>query len=237
MFRIFSTRCYQFLSGNYNILLFCLVFLFIFRPYDRSSIYLGVWKFLLTGTILSAIFNCKHSPKVKLFEVALAIPTVLFCWWDLWKDQPWLLMSTTILSIAFTFVCTASIIYDVLIKSKVTFETLKGVICAYFLVAIGFAYLFWVIEYCVPDTFSIRNQYLSVFNYVDYMSEMFYFSFVTLLTIGFGDIVATKDVGQTAVVMEGIIGQFYVAILVARLVSIYSLSSQMSLLNPLKDKE
>lgn len=206
----------------------------MFRPYDRSSIYLGVWKFLLTGTILSAIFNCKHPPKVKMFEVTLAIPTVLFCWWDLWRDQPWLLMSTTILSIVFTFVCTASIIYDVLLKSNVTFETLKGVICAYFLVAIGFAYLFWFIEYWVPGTFSIRSEFLSVFDYADYMSEMFYFSFITLLTIGFGDIVATKDVGQTAVVMEGIIGQFYVAILVARLVSVYSLSAQMKIMNSLQ---
>ena len=44
-----------------------------------------------------------------------------------------------------------------------------------------------------------------------FLSDMFYFSFITLLTIGYEDIVPIIDVSQTAVVMEGIIGQFYVA--------------------------
>ncbi len=59
---------------------------------------------------------------------------------------------------------------------------------------------------------------------------MLYFSFVTLLTIGYGDITAVKDTAQTAVIMEGIIGQFYIAILVARIVSIYSFFSDKKLI-------
>jgi hypothetical protein len=55
---------------------------------------------------------------------------------------------------------------------------------------------------------------------------MLYFSFVTLLTIGFGDIVAVKDPSQTACVLEGLIGQFYIAILVSKIVAIYALRSK-----------
>jgi hypothetical protein len=66
---------------------------------------------------------------------------------------------------------------------------------------------------------------------------MLYFSFVTLLTIGYGDIIPVNDIAQTAVVFEGMIGQFYVAILVARLVSLYSLSDQLRILQMTNEKK
>ena len=54
--------------------------------------------------------------------------------------------------------------------------------------------------------------------------ESFYFSFVTLTTIGFGDIAPVSRVARMLAVMEAIAGMFYVAVLVARLVSIHSTS-------------
>ncbi len=57
-----------------------------------------------------------------------------------------------------------------------------------------------------------------------------YFSFVTLLTIGYGDITPLQAISQTFVILEGIIGQFYIAILVARIVSVYSLMQDKELL-------
>lgn len=237
MHTILSSKYFKFFRGNYNLLLFCLSFLFIFRPHEKTSFYLGGWKFFLTGTILSAIFSCKHSKKVKTAEICLAIPTVLLCWIDLWWAHPLLLVINTALSVLFTLLCATSIIHDVLEQSKVSFETLKGAISAYFLVAIGFAYLFWLIEFLTPGTFSINQKTIPALQYAEYVSEMLYFSFITLLTIGYGDIVPTKDAGQTAVVIEGIIGQFYVAILVARLVALYSLTSQLEFLKKMHKKK
>ncbi len=228
---------YSFFKGHYNLLLACLLVLFTFRPYDRGDFYLGLWKLLLTGTILAAIFNCKHSRKIKIAETCIAIPAVLLCWWDLYSNQPWSLIATSLLSVLFSFLCTISIITDVLTKAKVNFETLKGVICAFFLVAIGFAYLYWLIEYVVPGSFLSRGETYSIMAYAETISDLLYFSFITLLTVGFGDIIAVKDTAQTAVVFEGMIGQFYVAILVARLVSLYSLSDQLRILQSVSKKK
>ncbi len=52
--------------------------------------------------------------------------------------------------------------------------------------------------------------------------EAFYFSFVTLSTIGYGDIAPLTRVAKMLCIMEAVTGMFYVAVLVARLVSIYS---------------
>jgi voltage-gated potassium channel Kch len=49
-----------------------------------------------------------------------------------------------------------------------------------------------------------------------------YFSFVTLATLGYGDVVPASDVTRGFVVLEAVIGQFYLAVAVARLVSLYS---------------
>jgi hypothetical protein len=49
-----------------------------------------------------------------------------------------------------------------------------------------------------------------------------YFSFVTLATLGYGDVVPASDVTRGLVVLEAVIGQFYLAVVIARLVSLYS---------------
>ncbi|HEY4255275.1 MAG TPA: potassium channel family protein, partial [Chlamydiales bacterium] len=103
-------------------------------------------------------------------------------------------------------------------------------------IAFLFAYVYYLIEFLVPETFHLANSSLSVFSYALYISQMLYFSFVTLLTIGYGDIVAAKGAGQTAAVLEGIIGQFYVAILVARLVSVYTFYGDKKILREFEEK-
>ncbi len=208
-----------FCKTYYNLLLICLILIFIFRPFNASITYLGIWKVLLTGTILAAVFNCKRSRINKIVEVVVAFPAILFCWLDIFFPLSWVSVTGIIFNVLFTLIATMTIIHDVLVRSRVTAETLKGVICAYFLVAVAFAYIFWLIEYFDPGSFFISPPHPQFDYYTQYLSELIYFSFVTLLTIGYGDIVAIKQIGQTAVILEGIIGQFYIAILVAGLIS------------------
>ncbi len=218
------------ISGNYNLLLIFLVLIFIFRPFAPSAFYLGIWKIFLTATLMSAIFNCDHTKLVKRTVSYLAIPSLVLTWLDLFFKQELIVLSFAFFTILFIVVCTASILYDVLVRARVTVEALRGVICAYFLVAFMFSYIYFLIEYVTPGSFLLSGKIVSVFPHPYYLAQMLYFSFVTLLTIGFGDIVAVKDVAQTACVLEGIVGQFYIAILVSRMVAVYSLHSDKQLI-------
>lgn len=231
-------RIQKFCSGYYNLLLLFTILLFVFRPYDRSEVYIGIWKLCLAGTILSSIFNCHHKRFVKWIASCLAVPSVIFSWLNLAHPSEFTFVTNAICTILFMFTCVGSILYDVVLRAHVTLETLRGVICAYFMVAFAFAFVYYMLEYLVPGTFKFGYGEVSILSFTSFISEMFYFSFVTLLTIGYGDIVAVKDVGQTATVLEGVIGQFYVAILVARLVSVYSFYSDKRLIRALeRDKE
>ncbi|WP_420422597.1 potassium channel family protein [Simkania sp.] len=222
LIKFYTSKTFRAVSGYFSQLLLSLVLLFVFRPYDRGFIYLTVWQFLFVIVFLSAIFNCKHSRKVKVAASCFAIPAVLFHFFHLFFPSPPFAIFSLSLVIIFTFITTTSIIKQVVLNARVRLETLKGVVCAYFMVAFGFSFIYYLLDLVAPGTFHADFFNAEMVSHSRYLSEMMYYSFVTLLTIGYGDIIAVKDVGQTFTILEGIIGQFYIAILVSRLVAVYS---------------
>jgi voltage-gated potassium channel len=221
---------YRLNKGYYNFLLFFLIALFITRPYDMAAEYIALWKLFFTCVFFSAIFNVKHDRRVKLATIILAIPTLIFSWLELYHSSEWFFIPNVLFTLTFLGICTSSILFDVILHAKVTLETLRGVVCAYFMIAFFFAYIYYTIEYIVPGSFHLIARDVSFSTFSRNFSEMMYFSFVTLLTIGYGDITPLLNLSQTAVVLEGIIGQFYVAILVARIVSVYSFFAEKEIL-------
>lgn len=218
----FFSICIQALNGYFTQLLFSLILLFVFRPYERGHLYMVIWQFFLVVVFISAIFNCDHSKKIKIISACLAIPALILQWVDLYFQSRPLGMTFIFLTILFIFITTASIIKKVVINARVRLETLRGVVCAYFMVAFGFAFTYLFIDLWMPGSFHFYNLDPALISHSHYLSEMMYFSFVTLLGIGYGDITAVKDIAQTSAILEGIIGQFYIAILVSRLVAVYS---------------
>ena len=210
-------------SGYFSQLLISLILLFILRPYDRGSLYLSIWQVLFFGVFLSAIFNCNHSRRIKVITSCFALPAVVLEWILVFYPLRLLTILFLFLTLCFIAVATYSIIARVVIDARVKLETLRGVICAYFMLAFGFAFAYFLIEILVPGSFHFSFYEIPPLEtHGHFLSEMMYFSFVTLLCIGYGDIIAVKDVSQTLTILEGIMGQFYIAILVARLVAVYS---------------
>lgn len=220
--KLYTTKAFRALSGYFCQLLLSLILLFMFRPYDRGLVYTSIWQLLFVVVFLSAIFNCNHSRKVKIAASFFGIPALVFHFVHLFTPNMTFVILFLACVIIFTFITTASIIKRVVLNARVRLETLRGVVCAYFMVAFGFSFIFYLIDVLNPGTFHADFFNTEMASHARYLSEMMYFSFVTLLCIGYGDIIAVKDIGQTFTILEGIIGQFYIAILVSRLVSVYS---------------
>ena len=221
---------HRFFTGYYTILLVSLVLLFILRPYDRGGTYLAVWKGCLTVAFFSAVFNCKHQKHIRILSLILGIPTFVLTWVNLYDRNELLLIINAVFTVLFITCAAASILYDVILRAKVTLETLRGVICAYFMIAFAFAYMYYLIEFILPGTIHFEGRDVSIHVFNHFLSEMLYFSFVTLLSIGYGDIVPVSSIAQSFSIIEGVIGHFYVAILVARLVAVYSMREEKHLL-------
>jgi hypothetical protein len=96
-------------------------------------------------------------------------------------------------------------------------EHLYAALSAYLLAGIFFGVLFGVLEKISPDMFAFTGHFTQ--------ASAIYFSFVTLATLGYGDISPRGDIARGLAVLEGVGGQLFLAVLVARLVSLYSKSA------------
>ena len=104
-------------------------------------------------------------------------------------------------------------------QTRVTGDTLWGAINVYLLFGMMFAFLYSAVLALHPGAFTggiLDNNSLEV------TQSMVYYSFVTMTTLGYGDITPKIQVAATLAYVQALIGQLYVAILIARLVSMYS---------------
>ena len=99
----------------------------------------------------------------------------------------------------------------------VTLNRITGSICVYMMVAHIFALLNLLIERVFPGSFTN----LSATTLTEQLTEFLYYSYATLNTLGYGDISPVGSLARIAAILESTIGVFYLAILVASLVTMY----------------
>jgi hypothetical protein len=114
---------------------------------------------------------------------------------------------------------------SVLRQKEVTGETISMSISVYLLLGLNWALLYGVIFELQPGAFRFDDSSPVAAggpsDVLHRMPSFIYFSLITLTTIGYGDIVPVSRQARYAALAEGITGQFYLAILVARLVGLY----------------
>lgn len=97
-------------------------------------------------------------------------------------------------------------------RTSVTADMIAVAICAYLLIGLAWLSLYSAAHNLSPEAFGDEPQS---------SSDLFYFSFVTLTTLGYGDISPKLPVVRSLAIVEAIIGQMYVAVVIARLVATY----------------
>jgi len=108
---------------------------------------------------------------------------------------------------------------------RVTAETLLGAVSGYLLLGVAFATLFSIIERTAPG--SLRAGVVGT-DMTDF-GNLLYFSFVSLTTVGYGDITPVASAAHLLAIFEAVVGQFYIAAVVARLISLHVSSGKADL--------
>jgi len=114
---------------------------------------------------------------------------------------------------------TVLIIWHILRAEKVTGDMIAGAACAYALTAITWANFYELLEILRPGSFDIPSSWL-LKPTGDPLLALQYFSFTTLTTVGYGDIHPMDIRGGGLAIGEAVVGQLYVAIMIARLVAL-----------------
>ena len=107
---------------------------------------------------------------------------------------------------------------------RVTYHRIVGAILLYLLMAMTFATLFAFIGLAIPDSF----KGIAFKDDSALASSLFYLSFVTLTSTGYGDIVPVHALARSLCSIESILGQLYPATILARLVTLELASTKQS---------
>jgi hypothetical protein len=107
----------------------------------------------------------------------------------------------------------ATMVQRLFTTTQVTWDTILGGISTYLL--LGF---FWALLY-----FTLRELHVASFRMAESGHPMYliYFSFTTLATVGYGDIVPTNGVAMMLSNFESLVGQLFLTVFIARLIGLH----------------
>lgn len=159
----------------------------------------------------------------RVVTLTLALLMVVIGYWTSYVSSDALLFSANAAASAFFFALIYLISRALLFEQKtVTGETLWAAINVYVLIGMLFAFIYSMVVILEPEAFSGNQLTQSQ----DLTQTFLYFSFVTMTTLGYGDITPKIQVAATLTYVQALIGQLYVAILIARLVSLYGMERE-----------
>ncbi|MCX5905513.1 MAG: potassium channel family protein [Proteobacteria bacterium] len=121
------------------------------------------------------------------------------------------------------FICCGVLAVIVLVQvfraGPITIHRITGAIAVYLLIGLMWAFVYQLIELQFPAAFKLPAS-MGTYTADTLQSNLLYFSFVTLTTLGYGDILAVHPSARMLVMLEALTGQLFPAILLARLVSL-----------------
>ena len=158
----------------------------------------------------------------KLFMIAASIGGVALAirwmaWFtqtatvELWSES-WTLLAIVVINFA--------LLSQIFRAGRVRSARVQGAVAVYLLFGVGWAHAYHIAAMRVPGSFVSTNGAMTN------LSDWMYYSFVTLTTVGYGDIVPAHQATRILSVGEAIAGQLYLAVLIARLVAMEVISWQ-----------
>ncbi|MDH4036115.1 MAG: ion channel [Candidatus Krumholzibacteria bacterium] len=219
--------------GLWNALRFrqLLVFIIIgllLEPFTSSHAGLSiVFQFIFLNALLVALSSIEGHERwlVSLRAVLVglwAIGAVLrvVCLTGLAPALDTTLLAVTVVVDAFLMgTCVAVLMKFVLRGHDVDAERIFAAVVAYFLMAFTFASIYDLLVIVRPASFFAAEAAGEATGYMTY--DSLYFSFVTITTLGYGDIVPHLPLARALCIIEAVAGQFYIAVVIAWLVSSY----------------
>lgn len=167
--------------------------------------------------LISGVYAVSTSKRDLIIAVILAVPTFLsvIAVIVFQRDRLFHLINYVFSLLFYAFTITRLLKY-ITHADKVDNNVIYAAICVYILIGVAWSSVYLIIEQVKPGTFIFSYK-----NDATARSDLIYFSYTTLTTTGYGDIVSTNSIGRAAAILESVTGVLYIAILISRLVSLY----------------
>ena len=126
------------------------------------------------------------------------------------------------MAVLFFFWAAAMIVASLFRRQALSLDAVFGTVCGYLLLGMAWGVLYSMLDAEWPGSFQIGDRLAAQVQADDSRMHLFtYFSFITLMTVGYGDVTPLSASARTCAWLEALTGQFYLAVLVAGLVGAF----------------
>ena len=205
------------LEGRFlSLLAAILVYLAVGPVFENNKEFKFILDIFFSIILIAGIFAVSQKKRSTVIALSLAIPTLVAIWTRELTGGITIEVFSSALSVTFLSY-TLIVLLSFLLKSKrVTPDVIYAALIGYLLMGLMWAGIYSLIDTITPGSFDVLHGWSENPRLV-----YLYFSYVTLTTLGYGDITPLTALAYSFSILEAIIGQIYLTVLVARLVGMH----------------
>lgn len=218
---MYLKRIEKIIENKYTLLLVALVMMMVSSPIvsHYAFAYFFVESFLFVSVIVLTLWI---SGAGRLFFLSVVVFSIVVMFFHYHAIFVFVNLQMGLVAL-FTYLIYIGVViifmlHKIFSEERVTADTVKGSISVYILIGMWWQILYTTIWVLNPSSFDLHDSRIN-------SPDFFYFSFTTMTTLGYGDIIARSHTAKTAAMLQAVTGQMYIGILIARLVSLHILHS------------
>jgi hypothetical protein len=201
---------FGFRVGRFIFLFISIVLYFTLKPFLEGLVGIKIlMDIFLSFLFVSGAYAVSRTRTTLIVAWGLAIPTIVTAWLIAFMQKTSLILAQHGLGAIFFIYITILVLGYLFRAREIELDIVFAGVCVYFMIGIIWAYAFSMLEILEPGSFQIPEGLGADL------------SFVTLTTLGYGDITPISAEARSLSLLEATVGQIYLAVLVAGLVGVY----------------
>ena len=201
--------------NRFSFLLVSIVLFLILRPFVEGFVRISfLMEIFISAILLSGIYAVSEDRLSLVVALVTGVPALFANWCFQLLKIPSLFLIHQISGGLFFAAATIIIVRHLINQKVITADLIWGAVCGYFLIGFMWGDIYSILETIQPGSFNLGQQQTPD------IDSFIYFSFVTLATLGYGDIVPLTEQAQSLTIIEAVMGQMYLAVNIAALVAI-----------------
>jgi voltage-gated potassium channel len=170
----------------------------------------------LSAVLVSAVYALSQKIRNIAIAALLATPMLISIWTQYFVRSNAIFLIGRICGAFFIAFTIFHILRSIFQEQDVTKDTIAGAAAVYMLFALMWSFLYGVLDLVEPGSFAISEAQT-----LGERTIYLYYSFVTITTLGYGDVTPISYIATSLAVLEAVVGQLYLVVLVAWLVGMY----------------